>query len=249
MNTKVYFTILDDTVSTDAMYLASAPERRAKADALRLESDKRLSLAAGLMIRKLLGGIPVVTGLHGKPRAEGVFFNYSHSGDVVMFAISDCEVGCDVQKIGEVRLGAARRAFSEEELKELESSILGASDKVVKLEYDLFTQIRAHLCENIARIRSSADSVSRLDAMLSLAVTAEKNGYVKPEVSYSDVINLQNGRHPVVERFTEDAFVPNDTYMDTDKNRLLLITGPNMAGKSTYMRQVALITIMAQIGS
>ncbi|MBP5094227.1 MAG: 4'-phosphopantetheinyl transferase superfamily protein, partial [Abditibacteriota bacterium] len=120
MNTKVYFTILDDTVSTDAMYLASAPERRAKADALRLESDKRLSLAAGLMIRKLLGGIPVVTDLHGKPRAEGVFFNYSHSGDVVMFAISDCEVGCDVQKIGEVRLGAARRAFSEEELKELE---------------------------------------------------------------------------------------------------------------------------------
>ena len=120
MNTKIYFTILDDPVSTDAMYLASAPERRAKADALRLESDKRLSLAAGLMIRKLLGGIPVVTGLHGKPRAEGVFFNYSHSGDVVMFAISDCEVGCDVQKIGEVRLGAARRAFSEEELKELE---------------------------------------------------------------------------------------------------------------------------------
>ena len=120
MNTKVYFTILDDTVSTDAMYLASAPERRAKADALRLESDKRLSLAAGLMIRKLLDGSPVVTDFHGKPRAEGVFFNYSHSGDVVMFAISDCEVGCDVQKIGEVRLGAARRAFSEEELKELE---------------------------------------------------------------------------------------------------------------------------------
>lgn len=136
-----------------------------------------------------------------------------------------------------------------EELKELESSILGASDKVVKLEYDIFTQIRAHLCENIARIRSSADSVSRLDALLSLAVTAEKHGYVKPEVSYSDVINIQNGRHPVVERFTEDAFVPNDTYMDTEKNRLLLITGPNMAGKSTYMRQVALITVMAQIGS
>ncbi len=136
-----------------------------------------------------------------------------------------------------------------EELKELESSMLGASDKVVKLEYDIFTQIRKHLCDNIARIRASADSVSRLDALLSLAVAADKYGYVKPEVSYSDVINIKNGRHPVVERFTEDAFVPNDTYMDTNKNRLLLITGPNMAGKSTYMRQVALITIMTQIGS
>ena len=136
-----------------------------------------------------------------------------------------------------------------EELKELESSMIGASDKVVKLEYDLFCEIRKHLCDNIARIRASADCVSRLDALLSLAVAAEKYGYVKPEVNYGDVINVKNGRHPVVERFTDDAFVPNDTYMDTNRNRLLLITGPNMAGKSTYMRQVALITIMAQIGS
>ncbi len=136
-----------------------------------------------------------------------------------------------------------------EELKELESSMLGASDKVVKLEYDLFCDIRKHLCDNIARIRASADGVSRLDALLSLAVAAEKYGYVKPEVNYGDVINIKNGRHPVVERFTDEAFVPNDAYLDTNKNRLLLITGPNMAGKSTYMRQVALITIMAQVGS
>ena len=136
-----------------------------------------------------------------------------------------------------------------QELKELESSMLGASDKVVKLEYDLFCEIRKHLCDNIARIRSAADSLSRLDALLSLAVAAEKYGYVKPEVNYGDVINIKNGRHPVVERFTEETFVPNDTYIDTDRNRMLLITGPNMAGKSTYMRQVALIAIMAQLGS
>ena len=136
-----------------------------------------------------------------------------------------------------------------EELKELESSMLGASDKVVKLEYDMFVEIRRHLCDNIARIRASADGISRLDALLSLAVAAEKYGYVRPEVNYGDVINIKNGRHPVVERFTEEPFVPNDTYLDTMKNRLLLITGPNMAGKSTYMRQVALITVMAQVGS
>ena len=136
-----------------------------------------------------------------------------------------------------------------EELKELESSMLGASDKVVKLEYDLFVAIRGKLCENIARIRASADGISRLDALLSLAVSAEKYGYVRPEVNYGDVISIKNGRHPVVERFTDDAFVPNDAYLDCGRNRVLLITGPNMAGKSTYMRQVALITIMAQIGS
>lgn len=136
-----------------------------------------------------------------------------------------------------------------QELKELESSMLGASDKVVKLEYDLFVQIRRRLCDNIARIRASADGISRLDALLSLAVAAEKYGYVRPEVNYGEVISIKNGRHPVVERFTEDAFVPNDAYLDCRRNRVLLITGPNMAGKSTYMRQVALITIMAQIGS
>ncbi len=136
-----------------------------------------------------------------------------------------------------------------QELKELESSMLGASDKVVKLEYDLFCEIRKHLCDNIARIRAAADSLSRLDALLSLSVAAEKYGYVKPEVNYGDVINIKNGRHPVVERFVDEPFVPNDTYLDTDRNRMLLITGPNMAGKSTYMRQVALITVMAQIGS
>lgn len=136
-----------------------------------------------------------------------------------------------------------------EELKDLESSILGASDKIVKLEYDEFCKIRAYLCENVTRIRSAADGVSRLDAILSLAVAAEKYSYTKPEVDYGDKIIIKNGRHPVVERFVEESFVPNDTYLDTVNNKLMLITGPNMAGKSTYMRQVALITVMAQIGS
>ena len=136
-----------------------------------------------------------------------------------------------------------------EELKDLESSILGASDKTVKLEYDLFCQIRSYLCTNISRIRAAANAVSTLDALLSLAVAAEKYGYVKPEVDYGDKIIIKNGRHPVVERFVEESFVPNDTYLDTVNNRMMLITGPNMAGKSTYMRQVALITVMAQIGS
>lgn len=136
-----------------------------------------------------------------------------------------------------------------QELKDLEASMLGASDKLKKLEYDIFSKLRAHLCENISRIRAAAENVSVLDAIYSLAIAADKYNYVKPEVDCSDTVSITDGRHPVVERFTEDGvFIPNDTYLDTKKNRLALITGPNMAGKSTYMRQVALIVIMAQIG-
>ncbi len=136
------------------------------------------------------------------------------------------------------------------ELKELESNILGASDKIVKLEYELFCQLRDILNQNINRMLSAADKLSCTDCLLSLANAAAKYDYVCPEVDMSDMIYIKNGRHPVVERFTEgSSFVPNDTTLDTNHNRMMLITGPNMAGKSTYMRQVAIIVIMAQMGS
>lgn len=139
-----------------------------------------------------------------------------------------------------------------EELKELESSILGASDKLAALEYQLFTEVCQYIqkTENVKRIQTTATALATLDVYLSLAIVAAQNNYIRPEVDYSDVITIKEGRHPVVERFTRDGyFVPNDTLLDTAHNRMILITGPNMAGKSTFMRQVALITLMAQIGS
>ncbi len=139
-----------------------------------------------------------------------------------------------------------------EELKELESTILGASDKLCALEYQLFVEVCDVISknENVARIQATAAALARLDAYLSLANVAVENGYVRPEVDYGDVITIKEGRHPVVEKFVSDGyFVPNDTLLDTAHNRLMLITGPNMAGKSTFMRQVAIITIMAQMGS
>ena len=140
--------------------------------------------------------------------------------------------------------------FITQELKEFEASVLGASDKIVKLEYDIFCNIRDFVNANIARIKDVASKLSELDVYLSLAQCAAKNRYTPPEVDLSDVLEIKNGRHPVVEQFvSEGGFVPNDTYLDTGANRLMLITGPNMAGKSTYMRQNALIVIMAQIGS
>lgn len=139
-----------------------------------------------------------------------------------------------------------------EELKELESSVLGAADKLAALEYQLFMEICAEISktDNVKRIQTTAGALATLDTYLSLATVAAQNNYVRPEVDYSDVITVKEGRHPVVEKFTRDGyFVPNDTLLDTAHNRMILITGPNMAGKSTFMRQVALITLMAQIGS
>ncbi len=145
---------------------------------------------------------------------------------------------------------ANAECYITQELKDMEATILGASDKICALEYELFQQVRNFVAEQSARIRKTAALLAETDVYLSLASVAAKNKYVRPEVDQSDVIRIKDGRHPVVEQFVRDTyFVPNDADLDTAHNRLMLITGPNMAGKSTYMRQVALITVMAQIGS
>ncbi len=137
-----------------------------------------------------------------------------------------------------------------EELKDMEATVLGAADKLNAMEFALFTKLREAVAAASARIQTAASRIAELDVYLSLAEVAFKNNYVCPEVDLSDKFEVTDGRHPVVEKCVADHyFVPNDTKMDTDRNRLLLITGPNMAGKSTYMRQVALIAVMAQIGS
>ncbi len=136
------------------------------------------------------------------------------------------------------------------ELKEVENNILGAEEKSTKLEYEIFTQIRNKIKRNVKRIQACAKKISIIDVLTSLAKVAYKNNYVKPKLNKDKRINIKNGRHPVVENMQNNKlFVPNDTILDNSNNRLAIITGPNMAGKSTYMRQVALISIMAQIGS
>ena len=137
-----------------------------------------------------------------------------------------------------------------EELKELESKVLGAEEKVVSLEYNEFVKIREYIKSQILRLQKSANAISKLDVLCSFATVAEDLNYCRPTVDNSGVIEIKEGRHPVIEKMLPSgSFVANDTYMDKADNRLSIITGPNMAGKSTYMRQVALITLMAQIGS
>ncbi len=135
-------------------------------------------------------------------------------------------------------------------LKEIENTILGASERVLVLESHIFEQVRQTIEKEIERLKRTADIIAKTDVLLSLAQTAYKNNFTMPEISDNGKIEIIDGRHPVVEKMSRKTmFVPNDTHMNTDEDRMIIITGPNMAGKSTYMRQVALITLMAQIGS
>ena len=140
--------------------------------------------------------------------------------------------------------------FITEELKNVENEILGAKDRVLRLEEGIFSEVRDCLASMLKKVQETAAAVAQVDVLASFANVAMENDYSKPEIGVDVSIQITGGRHPVVERMlTEEVFVPNDTYLDTKAQRMLMITGPNMAGKSTYMRQVALITLMAQIGS
>lgn len=137
-----------------------------------------------------------------------------------------------------------------QELKDLEDLILGAEDKLYALEYELFCEVRDKVGAEVVRIQKTAKAVAALDVFASLALVAQRNNYVRPKINENGVLDIKDGRHPVVEQMIEnDMFIANDTYLDNQKKRISIITGPNMAGKSTYMRQTALIVLMAQIGS
>lgn len=159
------------------------------------------------------------------------------------------EVAIPEEYIRKQTLVSNERYFTQE-LKELENALLSAKDKINEMEFNFFTQIRERVASQVARIQASADAVATLDVLCSLAEVAVKNNYVQPDIDTSGVISITDGRHPVVEQtLKEIMFVPNDTHLDEVNNRVAIVTGPNMAGKSTYMRQTAIITLMAQIGS
>lgn len=140
--------------------------------------------------------------------------------------------------------------YTNDKLKELEDTILNAEDKLFALEYDIFCEIRDKIACNVKRIQNTAKVIANLDALCSMAYVSEANRYTRPKINTKGVIDIKGGRHPVIEKMIADgSFISNDTYLDNQKNRISIITGPNMAGKSTYMRQTALIVLMAQIGS
>ena len=136
-----------------------------------------------------------------------------------------------------------------EELKKVESDILGANDKILALEQAIFGEVREFIGTRLEAVQAAAAAVAAVDVLCSYAQASIENGYVKPEMTLDSVIEIRGGRHPVIEKMlTDHPFTPNDTYLDTNSNRLMIITGPNMSGKSTFMRQTAIIVLMAQIG-
>ncbi len=139
--------------------------------------------------------------------------------------------------------------FITPELKEKENAIISADDKIEALEYKLFNEVRDFVASNADSIQRTSRSLAILDVLIALAETAINNNYIRPEITDSNVLKITEGRHPVVEQLLDTQFIPNGTFLDCEDNRLVILTGPNMAGKSTYMRQIALITIMAQLGS
>ena len=135
-------------------------------------------------------------------------------------------------------------------MKELEDTILGAEDKLYALEYEIYCEVREQMRTQVERIQMTARAIAQVDVLAFLALIAERNNYVRPKINEQGVIDIKDGRHPVVEKMIpNEMFISNDTYLDDKKQRISIITGPNMAGKSTYMRQAALIVLMAQIGS
>ena len=154
-----------------------------------------------------------------------------------------------VEYIRKQTLSNAER-YTTDELKNLEDIIVGAEDKLFSLEYNIFVEVRDKIASEVLRIQNTAKAIAKVDVYASLALVAERNNYIKPKINEKGIIEIKNGRHPVVEKMiTNDMFVANDTYLDNGNKRISIITGPNMAGKSTYMRQTALIVLMAQIGS
>lgn len=136
-----------------------------------------------------------------------------------------------------------------DELKKIESEIIGANDKITALESDIFNEVREFITKQLETIQQTAEAIANVDVLCSFAIVSIENNYTKPDISLESVIEIKDGRHPVIEKMmNEELFTPNDTYLDISENKLIIITGPNMSGKSTFMRQVAIITLMAQIG-
>jgi DNA mismatch repair protein MutS len=139
--------------------------------------------------------------------------------------------------------------FITPELKEYEERILGAEEKIKRIEQDIFIEARNKTIEYFSKIQKTADCIAGLDVLLGFSILAVKQNYIKPEIKREKIIQIKDGRHPVIEKYTHDSFIPNDTNLDHQSHELILLTGPNMSGKSSYLRQVALIVLLAQIGS
>ena len=236
------YKLIDDAILEDAPFISR--EGNIIKDCYNADVDeyRNISLHGKEMLSKLEEEEAKKTGIKNLKIKYNRVFGY-------LFSVTNSQLSLVPKYFTRKQTISTEERFITEELSKLQDNILNARDKLYILEYELFCNIRDEIAKNTLRIQKQANIIAQLDALASLAYVARNNSYVKPQINNEGIIDIKEGRHPVIEKISKEQFISNDTYLDEDDNLISIITGPNMAGKSTYMRQVALITLMAHIGS
>ena len=234
--------LIDDSILDDAPYISREGNIIKSGYNDTVDEYRNVSIHGKEMLAKLEEDEAKKTGIKNLKIKYNRVFGY-------LFSVTNSQLPLVPDYFTRKQTISTEERFITEELSNLQDNILNSRDKLYVLEYELFCNIRDEIALNTLRIQKQASIIAQLDFLASLAIVARKNNYTRPNINTDGIIDIKGGRHPVIETITKEEFITNDTYLDNDKNLFAIITGPNMAGKSTYMRQVALITLMAHIGS
>lgn len=234
--------LIDDSILDDAPYVSREGNIIKAGYNENVDEYRNISMHGKEMLAKLEEDEAKKTGIKNLKIKYNRVFGY-------LFSVTNSQLSLVPDYFTRKQTISTEERFITEELSNLQDNILNSRDKLYVLEYELFCNIRDEIALNTLRIQKQASIIAQIDFLASLAIVARKNNYTRPNINTDGVIDIKNGRHPVIETITKEEFITNDTYLDNDKNLFAIITGPNMAGKSTYMRQVALITLMSHIGS
>ena len=236
------YKLIDDAILEDAPFISREGNIIKDGYNKSVDEYRNISLHGKEMLSKLEEDEAKKTGIKNLKIKYNRIFGY-------LFSVTNSQLPLVPDYFTRKQTISSEERFITEDLSKLQDNILNARDKLYILEYELFCNIRDEIAKNTLRIQKQANIIAKIDTLASLAYVARNNSYIRPNINDKGIIDIKEGRHPVIEKISKDQFISNDTYLDEDKDLISIITGPNMAGKSTYMRQVALITLMAHIGS
>lgn len=236
------YKLIDDAILEDAPFISREGNIIKDGYNKSVDEYRNISLHGKEMLSKLEEDEAKKTGIKNLKIKYNRIFGY-------LFSVTNSQLPLVPDYFTRKQTISSEERFITEDLSKLQDNILNARDKLYILEYELFCNIRDEIAKNTLRIQKQANIIAKIDTLVSLAYVARNNSYIRPNINDEGIIDIKEGRHPVIEKISKDQFISNDTYLDEDKDLISIITGPNMAGKSTYMRQVALITLMAHIGS
>ena len=241
-NLKDIFELIDNAILEDAPFISREGNIIKDGYSKEVDEYRNISMHGKEMLAKLEEEETRKTGIKNLKIKYNRVFGY-------LFSVTNSQLSLVPNYFTRKQTISTEERFITDELSKLQDNILNSRDKLYVLEYEIFCNIRDEIAKNTLRIQKVANIIAQIDTIASLAFVARNNSYVRPEINDNGIIDIKEGRHPVIEKINNEQFISNDTFLDEDKNLISIITGPNMAGKSTYMRQVALITLMAHIGS